>query len=272
MFKLLCLISSIKSVNHPAFSFWEILSTWLGIKFSQLTYSSGKSSFKTRLFGKKWVGLDPQTVNYVFKEVFINEEYRIENLSTSPLIVDCGSNIGTSLLYFKKLYPESKIIGFEANPIVYSLLEQNITYQELSNVEIHPVALFDKETELIFYTGSSNQNLMGSLFKKRGGANEVNVKTKLLSQFLLPYDKVDVVKIDVEGAEWNVLTDLTSSNSLQKVQNFLIEYHLNMPGEQGKLSQFIKIFEDHGYKYSIKGKFSTPGEFQDLLLHFVKMD
>jgi hypothetical protein len=113
---------------------------------------------------------------------------------------------------------------------------------------------------------------MGSLFKKRGGAKEVKVKTKLLSQFLLPFDKIDVVKIDVEGAEWNVLTDLTSSNSLLKVQNFLIEYHLNMPGEQGKLSQFIKIFEDHGYKYSIKGKFSKPGEFQDLLLHFVKMD
>lgn len=272
MFKFLCLICSIQSVNHPALSFWGLFSTWLGLRFSRLTHASGRSSFNTKLFGKKWVGLDPLTVNYVFKEVFLNEEYRIENLQTSPLIVDCGSNIGTSILYFKKVYPESKIIGFEANPAVYKLLEKNVANQELLNVEIHHAALFDKETELTFYTGSSNQNLMGSLFKKRGGTNEVKVKTKLLSQFLLPYDKVDVVKIDVEGAEWNVLTDLISNDSLKKVQNFLIEYHLNMPGEQGKLSQFIKFFEDQGFKYSIKGKYRSAGEFQDLLLHFVKID
>lgn len=272
MFRFINSISLIKSVSHPAFSFWELFSTWMNLKLNQLTFSKTTSIFKTRLFGKSWFGLDPLTVNYVFKEVFLNEEYRIENLPKNPLIFDCGSNIGTSILYFKKIFPEAKIIGFEANPTVYNLLEQNIKCQQLSNVEIFPSALYDKETELTFYTGSNNQNLMGSLFKRRGGAQEIKVKTQLLSQFLMAYDKVDVVKIDVEGAEWNVIADLITSNSLGKVQNFLIEYHLNMPGEQGNLSQFLKIFDDNGYKYSIKGKYGIPGEFQDLFLHAIKKD
>ena len=270
MIKLFSVLSLIKDVKHPAFSFFSLLLTWLVLKWNQLIFSSKNGQFQTRLFGKRWFGLDALTVNYLFKEVFLNQEYRVEKLQTHPVIFDCGSNIGTSILYFKIIYPAAKIIGFEANPAVYQLLEKNVSHPNLSDVIVHPIALYDRETELTFYTGSKNENLMGSLFQKRGGAQEIKVQTKRLSQFLMPYVKVDVVKIDVEGAEWNIVSDLVSSQTLDKVQHYLIEYHLNMPGEQGHLSQFIKIFEDHGYRYSIKGKFGTPGEFQDLLLHFVK--
>lgn len=270
MIRLFAVLSLIKDVKHPAFSFFGLLFNWLFLKWNQFTFSSKNGPFRTRLFGKSWFGLDAVTVNYLFKEVFLNQEYRVEKLETKPVIFDCGSNIGTSILYFKKIYPEAKIIGFEANPAVYQILEKNVTHQHLSDVIVHAAALYDRETELTFYSGSKNENLMGSLFQKRGGAQEIKVQTKRLSQFLMPYDKVDVVKIDVEGAEWNILADLVASQTLGKVQHFLIEYHLNMPGEQDHLSQFIKIFEDHGYRYSIKGKFGTPGEFQDLLLHFVK--
>lgn len=270
MIRFLSILSLIEDVKHPAFSYFSLLSTWLILKWNQISFSSKIELFHTRLFGKSWFGIDSSTVNYLFKEVFLSQEYRVDKLKTNPVIFDCGSNIGSSILYFKKIYPAAKVIGFEANPTVFQILEKNVSHQQLSDVIIHPVALYDRETELTFYTGSKNENLMGSLFQKRGGAQEIKVQTQRLSQFLMPYDKVDVVKIDVEGAEWNIIADLVASQTLSKVQHFLIEYHLNMAGEQGRLSQFIKIFEDHGYQYSIKGKFGTPGEFQDLLLHCVK--
>jgi FkbM family methyltransferase len=235
-----------------------------------LIFPFKNGDFHATLFGKSWYGMDSSSVNYLFKEIFIKQEYRVDNLPTNPVIFDCGSNIGTSILYFKKIYPSAKIIGFEANPSVYQLLEKNILHQGLTDVAVFPIALYNQDTELTFFTSSKNENLTGSILHKRGGERAIQVKAQKLSQFFAPYEKVDVVKIDVEGAEWNILEDLVASQTLKKTQNYLIEYHLNIRGEQGDLSQFIKIFEDHGYGYSIRGKFGRPGEFQDLFFHFFK--
>ncbi len=59
-------------------------------------------------------------------EIFVEEVYRFQSDTNTPLIIDCGSNIGLSIIYFKRLFPEAKIIGFEPDNEIFKILENNI--------------------------------------------------------------------------------------------------------------------------------------------------
>lgn len=53
---------------------------------------------------------------FLFNELFADACYSFRAQTDSPLIFDCGSNIGLSILFFKKLYPKARVIGFEPDP------------------------------------------------------------------------------------------------------------------------------------------------------------
>lgn len=58
----------------------------------------------------------------LYKDIFIKRIYHFEAQRPDPLILDCGSNIGMSILYFKHVYPKARIIGFEPDPAIYPML------------------------------------------------------------------------------------------------------------------------------------------------------
>ena len=53
----------------------------------------------------------------LFREIFVGGIYMFECNTDRPIIVDCGSDIGMSILFFKRLYPKARIIGFEPDPL-----------------------------------------------------------------------------------------------------------------------------------------------------------
>src|SRR5262245_6977657 len=53
---------------------------------------------------------------YMFEEIFAKASYSFHSDTDRPLIFDCGSNIGMSVLFFKKLYPTARITAFEPDP------------------------------------------------------------------------------------------------------------------------------------------------------------
>lgn len=62
----------------------------------------------------------------LFREIFIEPSYFFRTERPHPLIVDCGSNIGMSVIFFKLLYPDARVLAFEPDPAPFELLEQNI--------------------------------------------------------------------------------------------------------------------------------------------------
>jgi hypothetical protein len=71
-----------------------------------------------------------------FKEMFVDETYRFESESGRPIIYDCGANIGISILYFKRIYPHSKIKAFEADPTISKILKINLQKNNINDVEV----------------------------------------------------------------------------------------------------------------------------------------
>lgn len=80
-----------------------------------------------------------------FKEIFVDEIYKFQAQSDTPYIIDCGANIGMSCLYYKKLYPNSKILAFEADKHIANVLKQNMKTNHLNDVEIIDKAVWINE-------------------------------------------------------------------------------------------------------------------------------
>ena len=77
----------------------------------------------------------------IYDDVFKQNEYSFKTSKKSPFILDCGSHIGVTVLYFKKLYPEARIIAFDPNPRTFELLKLNVDQNGLKNVELMNVAI-----------------------------------------------------------------------------------------------------------------------------------
>lgn len=61
-------------------------------------------------------------MEYFINEIFTSNEYYFKPSCKQAFIIDCGAHIGMSVLYFKKMFPDSKIMAFEANPHNFELL------------------------------------------------------------------------------------------------------------------------------------------------------
>lgn len=213
--------------------------------------------------------LSYRSYKLLFHEIFLNQEYRFTSSRKRPLIIDCGSNIGMSILYFKMLYPDSRIIGFEPDDNAFSCLEKNIKDNNLQSVEVYMKAVSGSEGVMDFYYDPDNLGALSmSIFEERKPKQRKSVDTVVLSKYIV--EDVDFLKIDIEGAEINVIQELSNSGKLYRIKQMVIEYHHHIVSDQDVLSTFLNILESAGFGYQIIGHHSLPFtgfKFQDILIY-----
>lgn len=161
-------------------------------------------------------------------EIFNKEIYKIDLKTNFPVIFDLGSHIGLSILYFKMNYPDAKILGFEPNPNIFPLLEENIYCNDLIGIELRNIALGNTEEIREFHIDRDNDAFSTSSFianawNKKQNTLPIFVKAERLSKYV--NKNIDLVKMDIEGAEKEVLTELESENKLKYIKNIIIESH-----------------------------------------------
>lgn len=202
----------------------------------------------------------PDALSFIwqFKEIFVEEYYHFETDTEEPVIFDCGANVGTSCAYFKFRYPQSRIIAFEANAKIASYLAKNINANSLENIELINKAVWTNNTEIemgLDDADSSSIHLQKNILK---------VETVRLKDYLENEKIVDMLKIDIEGAEIEVLKDC--KHSLANVRNIFVEFHSYM-NEPQKLSEVINVLESAGFRYFIM---QPENRISPLVNHFNK--
>jgi FkbM family methyltransferase len=163
-------------------------------------------------------------------EIFIDEIYFIDAKSEKRydgdklLILDIGANIGLATIYFNKLYPHSRILSIEPVPGTFLLLKKNIQ----SNIKGAKVTLLphaigkDGKVKLYYnYSGEGvssviNKNHLHSIFVK-----SVSLHNLMRNENL---DHVDILKMDIEGAEKTAFIGLKSSD-FAKIKTIIMEWH-----------------------------------------------
>lgn len=78
---------------------------------------------------------------YARREVFFHGGYLFDPETNSPVILDCGANIGLATLFFKRLHPKARISCFEADSSTASILMKNVDQHHLPDVSVHNLML-----------------------------------------------------------------------------------------------------------------------------------
>lgn len=194
------------------------------------------------LFGKPIYFSDSVQLVSGLKEIFIEEAYR-QQLQEKPYIIDCGANIGLSIIYIKKHYPNAEIIAFEPDETNFHLLSRNIESFEYSNVSLHKEAVWIDHTTLQF----SSKGSMSSKIVETETIDSIPVKAIRLKDFLTK--KVDFLKMDIEGSEYCVIKDI--ADKLHLVKNLFIEYHGTFE-QNSELAELIDIVKESGFNFYIR--------------------
>jgi FkbM family methyltransferase len=192
---------------------------------------------------------DIPAVTSLFEEIFINSDYFFQTSSKQPLIIDGGSNIGISVLFFKWLYPTSSIVAFEADEDTFRVLRKNIETNALDSVRAYNAAVCATEGTIDFYYQASRPGAhVNSILRKDGLASK-KTNAVLLSKYI--QGQVDLLKLDIEGSEMAVLQELAGAGKLTQVREIIIEYHHHIDPRTDELSKALAILEGHGFGYQI---------------------
>ncbi len=245
----------------------KIISTWINVFIFRRFNSSNK---KATIAGYKVNFLDFDFLTVLYREIFLENQYYFISEKKSPFIIDCGSNIGISVLYFKMLYPNSRIITFEPGEEAYLCLEENVKNNTPGSVKNYRAAISGKEGKIdFFYDKERVGSLEMSTFHDRMPRQMRRVDSYVLSKFI--NEDVDFLKIDIEGAEIDVLEELKASKKLDFVRQMVVEYHHHISSEMDCFSTLLQILEDAGFGYQIKTnnilRLSERKQFQDILVY-----
>src|SRR5690606_24120833 len=129
------------------------------------------------------------------------------------------------------LYPKAQITGFEASEGAFQVLCQKIETNQFQGVDVYHKMLAGHVGEQVFYVSPENPGaLSNSAFQERMAGVPQQVKTTSLSPFV--QGPVDFLKMDIEGAELEVIKELAASNKLGLIRQMIVEYHHHLQPEK----------------------------------------
>lgn len=197
----------------------------------------------SKLFGKDVKTTDSFWYLHSLNELFVEEVYQFNSTKKNPLIIDCGSNIGMSIIYFKRLFPEAKVIGFEPDNDIFEIAKHNLLQFDITDVNLQQKAVWINNEPLIFAK-------LGSLsghFVTEVAENTISIETVRLKDYL--QEPVDFLKIDIEGPEFDIIKDC--KDDLKNVENIFVEYHSFAENPQ-MIGELLIYLKEAGFKLYLK--------------------
>lgn len=213
---------------------------------------------KTKTFanGYKISYRNDSELQVIYDDVFAKNTYYFDAKTDDPHIIDCGGHIGLAVLYFKKLYPRSRVVTFEPNPETFAILKRNIAQNGLRDVEAINMALaYEESHDAVLYVGEnfleawdSTDTIKADLWSDMHRYRSISVRSTRLSSFI--NGKVDFIKLDIEGAEYDVLEE--SKAVIGSVGAITLEYHQNPRNlAEQKLEKTVELLRGAGFKHEL---------------------
>ena len=197
----------------------------------------------TDLLGTALQGVDSGSFVNSYAEIFGRQIYRFQTTAATPRVVDCGANIGLSVIYFKRLFPAGLVTAYEADPSICLVLQRNLAAFGFSDVTVHNAAVWNEDTVIEFLTEGADAGRI-STNRPEPTARIQRVPTIRLRDHLAG-PPIDLLKMDIEGAEVAVLKDCSSS--LSHVARVFVEYH-SFPDRPQQLHVLLELLADSGFR------------------------
>ncbi len=188
--------------------------------------------------------IEEKAFRALMETVFTQNTYAFHTDSKSPRILDCGANIGVTVRYWKYRYPEARVTAFEPDPDIFKILQTNTS--DLLNTELVQAALWSSEGELSFVREGKEGGHIETVNTNETTHSVDTLPTKRLRDYL--NEPIELLKIDIEGAEFEVLEDC--KEHLHNVKNLFVEHH-SFLGQPQRLAYFFNILENAGFRIHV---------------------
>lgn len=172
--------------------------------------------------------------NCIKKLDFFNEYYE---LNSNSIVLDFGANIGdVSDMIFKKY--KCNIYAYEPNVACYNHMKNRFLDNEKIRIYNLAVSNYKGTGFLYFHYNSKGNNdiryVQGATLRKDKDNIDINKKIDVevvdIKEILESFKKIDLIKIDIEGSEYNILPELIKNQS--KIKMVLCEMHGNPDGKK----------------------------------------
>ena len=197
---------------------------------------------RVKIDGIPFVFVDLHSFYHQTIQIFKFGLYGFKADNDNPVILDCGAHVGLASIYFAMKYPNSQIHSFEADPFIAQMLTENINSFGLKIVNTHPQAVWINGEGVRFNSSGDDSGFISD----EQPENLEKVPSIRLKQ-ILESQHVDLLKLDIEGAEYDVIKDC--DEALGNVKNIIIEVH-RFRDHNGSLGDILGILEKNHFEYT----------------------
>ncbi|KAF3886569.1 MULTISPECIES: FkbM family methyltransferase [Nostocales] len=221
--------------------------------------------------------LGKEETEYIYSEIFTEQQY-IRNgiaINEGNCIFDVGANIGLFSLFINKLQKKVKIYAFEPVREIFEILQANIRLHSVANISLFNYGLSSQNKADVLFTfypnmaGNSTIKPIEKLEQRKvmtSLLNEEKVKYLFQSQLVkgevktlssivndLNIRSIDLLKIDVEGEEYQVLQGINQSD-WKKIKQVVIEVH----AREGRLERIQEILTNNEFNVVVEKNSLVP--------------
>jgi FkbM family methyltransferase len=177
-----------------------------------------------------------------YKDEFVRHCYGFASDRAEPRVIDGGANMGMFALSTRREHPGARIIAFEPDPAIFAILRENLQRNGAGDVTLVNAALGAADGEMSFAPDGE----AGGALDATAGPGTFRVRVERLSRYL--DEEVDFLKLNIEGAELDVIQEAAASGLLRRVRAMVIEYHGWPRGEQ-RLGRLLDLLDAQGFRY-----------------------
>ncbi|MFI5310335.1 MAG: FkbM family methyltransferase [Gemmatimonadales bacterium] len=177
-----------------------------------------------------------------YKDEFVRHNYAFITERDAPVVIDGGANMGMFTLATLREHPHARITAFEPDPALLAVLRTNLERNGAGHVTLVNAALGAEDGEM----GFTPDGQAGGMLVAAGAPMRVRVER--LSRYL--DQEVDFLKLNIEGAELEVLRELRASGRIALVRAMVIEYH-GWPGGEQRLGPLLSLLDESGFRYLV---------------------
>lgn len=196
-----------------------------------------------------------------YKDEFVRRNYSFQSTSASPVVIDGGANMGMFALATLRDHPTARITAFEPDQQIFDILRENLAANGAGHVSLVNAAVGPMDGTM----GFSADGQAGGALDAQGTSR---VRVERLSRYL--GEPVAFVKLNIEGAELDVLHEIADAGVIRNIGAMVVEYHGWPAGEQ-RLGRLLQLLGDNGFRYMIhdfdeqsnprtKPPFAPPGD------------
>lgn len=185
-----------------------------------------------------------------FKDEIVRRNYAFSSDRPDPVVIDGGANMGMFSIATRRDHPRASIIAFEPDSQLLALLRENLERNGVRDVTLVNAALGAADGEMEF---TADGRAAGALAGGRpNAAPDASAATRVQVRRLSTYldREVDFLKLNIEGAEYDVLNEAAAAGRLRRVKAMVFEYHGWPEGEQ-RLGPILTLLDSQGFRYIV---------------------